>query len=109
YNNLGLALLHQGEFARAADAYLAAIDIDPGNAAYHLNLGLAREKQGDDARALDAFAKAVALRPDYAKARLSLALAHRRLGQIDEARHALQLLLAQDPGNQTIIRLLDRL
>ena len=109
YNNLGLALLHQGEFARAADAYLAAIDIDPGNAAYHFNLGLAREKQGDDARALDAFAKAVALRPDYAKARLSLALAHRRLGQIDEARHALQLLLAQDPGNQTIIRLLDRL
>jgi Tfp pilus assembly protein PilF len=109
YNNLGLAFLHQGDFARAAAAYQEAIDLEPRNASYRFNLGLAYEKQGDDESAIAAFKEAIVLRPDYSKAYLSMALSFQRLGKIAQARQALQQLLRLNPGDETAIRLLKRL
>ncbi len=109
YNNLGLALLQQGDFARAVAAWHKAIDIDPRNASYHFNLGLAYGQQGSDGQALAAFKEAVALQPDYVKAHLSMAHIYRRAGELNQARQALQRLLELDPSNQAIIRMLDQL
>ncbi|HZY86001.1 MAG TPA: tetratricopeptide repeat protein, partial [Gemmataceae bacterium] len=74
-NNLGLALLAQGDAAGAALQFRAALGARPEDAMIHNNLGNALRLQGDGAGALAAFRQALQLAP-------ALAEAHSNLGQL---------------------------
>lgn len=59
----GNKLYAEQKYPEAADAFEAAIALDPANWAYYLNLGLARKKAGQAAEAQAAFLKAAELNP----------------------------------------------
>ena len=60
---LGRALFMTGRWARAADEFAKALDIDPVNDYAHFGLGLACERIGDRRRAVRHLKLAVAMEP----------------------------------------------
>ncbi|MBW1765391.1 MAG: tetratricopeptide repeat protein [Deltaproteobacteria bacterium] len=72
YNNMGLAYYYKGEYQKAINHYLMALNIFPSYAVCYFNLGLAYEALGTMEEAVDAYESAVGLAPEYWRARLSL-------------------------------------
>jgi hypothetical protein len=77
HNNLGAALLNQGQIEEATRQLQEAIRLKPAFADAHNNLGNALAKQGQIAEAILQFQEALRLNPDYAQARNNLARALR--------------------------------
>ncbi len=82
----GNKLFAEQKFPEAANAYEAAIGLDPANWAYHLNLGLARKKSGQAPEALAAFLKAVELNPESYSANKEAGESLGKDGKFAEAR-----------------------
>jgi tetratricopeptide (TPR) repeat protein len=85
HNNVGLAVMNQGDTAGAADMYIRAIAIDPNVAEPHYNLGKVYEKKGLYDKAMEEYKKAVSLRPDFADAYFDLGVIYASRGMRDEA------------------------
>ena len=72
-NNLGIALMTQGQFATAADRFRKAIALDPDFAEPHANLGYALGRLGQNAAAVDELRVFLRRQPDNSKAQAWLA------------------------------------
>lgn len=95
HSNKGVALLERGEYAKAADAFREAIEIDPSSPITHNNLGLAVMELGRMREAEASFKRAIALDGGYVNAHMNLAILYDRAGMdslaISEYSSALQL------------------
>jgi len=80
-NEIGSALMRDGDHLAAARTFQDAIDIDPRTAPAYLNLGDARERQGQLTAAVEAWEKLVQALPDRAHLAFErLERAYRRAG-----------------------------
>jgi tetratricopeptide (TPR) repeat protein len=64
-NNLGVALLEQGDLAAAASLFERTLRADPSSAKAWFNLGEARQRLGDCGAAMPAYERFVEFEPDY--------------------------------------------
>ena len=94
---LGLVAWRNGENEVAVELMSKAIQINPGNAAYHSNLGNALKdlKRADEAA--ESYRKALSILPDFASAHSNLGAALRELGQLQDAMNSLQRAIALQP------------
>ena len=95
HNNLGNALLAQGQFEEAAASFRQALKIKPGIDEAHINLGNAYLKLGRLEEAAACFHQALRLMPGVAEVQHNLGNAYLKLGRLEEAatsfRQALRL------------------
>ena len=96
--NMGLAHSQQGQFDLAVAQFRRALSYRSLPEAYH-NLGLAYDRMGRPDAAIQAFRDAVRLRPTYAAAYAGLGDALLAAGQVDDARQALERVIALQPGS----------
>ena len=68
YNNLGNALLGQGNLEESIQAYHQAIRIQPNYADAYYNLGVALKEQGGLEESIEAYHQAIHIQPDHADA-----------------------------------------
>ena len=98
HNNLGAALLEQGDGDGAAACFRAALALDPNNAALHFNLGNALRSRGALDEAIACWRAARALDPRHADAALNLGSALLDQGQLAEALEHYRAGVALAPG-----------
>jgi len=97
--NLGLAYTHRGQIARAADAYRAALALDPDLVEAWVNLGGALLLRWDFAGAAEANREALRRRPDLVQAHFNLGQALLYQGQAEELLACCQRVIELDPGH----------
>lgn len=95
----GVEFYDAGNYARAADDFRAAAEINPEDAASLYNLGLSLGALGRPAEALAAYRRALALKPAHAGARLNLCLTLNETGRPDEALPQCKRAIALRPNN----------
>lgn len=83
----------------AADRFLEAAVLSPGNWAAHFNLGICLEQAGDLERAESAIAIAAALKPDHWEARITLGKLRQALGRWAEAEAPLSAAIRRKPSD----------
>ena len=84
-NNLGNALLQNGDVDDAITHFQEALQINPGYAEAHINLGNALFQRGKVDEAIAQYQRALQINPDYAEAHYNLGNALLRQGSVDEA------------------------
>ncbi len=85
HNNLGLALMADGQPDEAIAHYRRAIEIEPGFAGTHNNLGIALMKEGETGEAVAEYQRALSIDPAEAETCNNLGMALRKEGRLDEA------------------------
>jgi tetratricopeptide (TPR) repeat protein len=85
YNNLGLALMADGQPEEAMAQYRKALEIEPGYPGAHNNLGIALLGEGRVDEAVAQLEAAIAIAPRDAESHNNLGLAFRRQGKLAEA------------------------
>jgi tetratricopeptide (TPR) repeat protein len=85
HNNLGNALLQNGNVDEAITQFQRALQINPDNAKARYNLGLALFQKGKVDEAIVHYQQALQIKPDYAEARNNLGNALLQKGNADEA------------------------
>jgi choline-sulfatase len=96
---LGENALAQGQFSKAREYYLKALEL---NARYELaaiGLGQAALRSGDPGQALKAFRWALELNPHDELVKLAMATAYERLNRFQEAADLEKGVLEADPGD----------
>lgn len=96
---LGLALLQQDEPQRAASAFRASLDAEPGHALTHYNLGVALQQAGDARAALAAYRRAMILSPDATDAHFNSAVVHQQCDEFVPAIAHYQKVLERQPSH----------
>ena len=96
--NMGLACSQQGQFELAVAQFRCALTYRSLPEAYH-NLGLAYNRMERPDAAIQSVREAVRLRPAYAAAYAGLGDALLAAGQVDEARRALERVIALQPDS----------
>ena len=96
--NVGLAYSQQEQYGQAVAQFRRALAYLNLPEAYH-NLGLAYSRMGRPDAAIQAFRDAVRLRPTYAAAYAGLGEALLAAGETDEAREALERVIALQPDS----------
>ncbi len=97
YNNLGLALLSNGEPERALGAYREAIRSNPGYVEAHYNVGNLYLESGRYDKAIEAYRLATRHGPKFAGAYYNMGQAYYRKGQLHEALTAYQKAVEANP------------
>jgi tetratricopeptide (TPR) repeat protein len=97
YNNLGAALVIEGQAGEAIAACRRAIELDPRYPYPHYNLGLALHGQGRVEEAIVAYRRATELDPRYAVSHYSLGVALQGKGRLEEAIAAYRRAAELDP------------
>ncbi|RMG54028.1 MAG: tetratricopeptide repeat protein, partial [Acidobacteria bacterium] len=109
----GIALMRQHDYARASEAFRAALRLVPEWAAAYNALGLALGHLGKLDEAIAAFRQATKLKPDFAEAFRNLGIALQRKGAFAEAstayRRAIQLRPDDTRSRQYLVQVLQRL
>ena len=62
YNEIGIAALQEGEYEKAVESFVKAVEEDPDNAVGYINLGNVFASLGDPEKAEPFFQKAITLR-----------------------------------------------
>lgn len=98
--------------AAAAEAYLAALALDPRHADAHVNLGCLEHAAGRLASAESHYRAALAASPDHTTARFDLAVSLEDQRRLAEARAVYAEILARDPrcaeAHHNLARLCER-
>ncbi len=82
---------------RACQAYLRALDLDPGLSDAHVNLGRQLHLMGERGRAEPHYREAVRLAPEDPTPHFNLGVLLEELGRRDEAVHAYRQAILRDP------------
>jgi protein O-mannosyl-transferase len=98
-NNLGAALLAQGEFERALEQFRVAEQTWTGHPGMLTNIGRALRGAGRLEEAATTFRRVVQIVPGWAGARVDLGATLADLGRVDEAAREFDLALRADPGS----------
>jgi protein O-mannosyl-transferase len=85
YDNLGLALMGDGQLDEAIYQFGMALKINPGFAGTHNNLGVAYMSEGKMDVAIGQFQEAMKIEPGDLESHNNLGMALRREGRLDEA------------------------
>lgn len=99
HTRLGDDLYRRGMYAKAAEEYQKALNVNGAYPDLYNRLGVALMAQGDYQGAEDAFRRALEINPRYAEAQANLVLALRGAGKEAEAQQALQRLAEIAPDN----------
>ncbi len=105
----GNILLAQDSHADAAQAFAAAIAIDPGYASAYMNLGQAMRRAGNLDAALAAWNQYVLLSPQSMDGWIQLAAAASALGDTQQAQSYLERAVALDTNNLPLCLALGKL
>jgi tetratricopeptide (TPR) repeat protein len=97
HNNLGSALLDNGQVEEAIACYHKAIALDPKHAPAHYNLGMALAGKGQVDEAIPFYQKAIELDPKFAPAHTNLGNALMSKGKVEEAMACYRQAIAVDP------------
>jgi tetratricopeptide (TPR) repeat protein len=96
-NDLGAALLFQGQIARAIDLFEAAVEIDPAFPPSYFNLALCHMARNDRVAARSSLQHYLRLRPNDARALRELAFLDALEGQHEAALRSLDRAIAESP------------
>jgi tetratricopeptide (TPR) repeat protein len=100
YFNIGLASFYLKQYREAADAYRAAIKLDPYNAAdAYYALGLVYRDWGKADEEIQAYKQAIKQRPDYTGAYERLGSRYLKSKKYNEALEVYRQLAALKPGD----------
>ncbi|MCA0375938.1 MAG: tetratricopeptide repeat protein [Gemmatimonadetes bacterium] len=99
FNNLGVLYHTRGLYAEAVDAFLRALDIDPRLRSAARNLEIAATQPGACDPRLAQLASRLAADSDDRVARREQARLLRLVARMDDARQALDRLIAEDPDD----------
>jgi tetratricopeptide (TPR) repeat protein len=100
YFNIGLANFYLKQYRESADAYRAAIKLDPYNAAdSYYALGLVYRDWGRVDEEIQAYKQAIKLRPDYTVAYERLGSRYLKSKKFNEAVEVFRQLAALKPGD----------
>jgi len=100
YFNIGLANFYLKQYRDAAEAYRAAIKLDPYNAAdAYYALGLVYRDWGKADEEIQAYKQAIKLRPDYTVAYERLGARYLKSKKFNEAIEVFRQLAALKPGD----------
>ena len=100
YFNIGLANFYLKQYREAADAYRAAIKLDPYNSAdAYYALGLVYRDWGKVDEEIQAYKQAIKLRPDYTVAYERLGARYLKSKKFNEAIEVFRQLAALKPGD----------
>ncbi|MGI8733437.1 MAG: trypsin-like peptidase domain-containing protein [Pyrinomonadaceae bacterium] len=103
YFNIGLASYYLKQYREAADAYRAAIRLDPYNAAdAYYALGLVFRDWGKADEEIQAYKQAIKLRPDYTSAYERLGSRYFRSKKYSEAVEVFKQLSSLKPGEASV-------
>lgn len=97
--NKGLELRRLGKLREAQDAYLKAVELDPGYCDAMDNLGQLLRREGDVKQAISWYRRSLSVKPDNAVAHQDLAVAYVFEGDTNRALSEYQWLVANDPEN----------
>jgi len=95
--NLGVAYYQLGQLDEARDAFLSAVQIDPGSGISRYNLGCVLEEEGDIDQAIDHLRQAASIMPAHADVHFNLALALEKKNERRLALEQWQLYLRYAP------------
>jgi tetratricopeptide (TPR) repeat protein len=95
----GLSTLSRDDYARAAQSFEKAVQIDPDYAEAWYQAGFAYGMLGKHADSLKASRQAARVRPDWAEAQINIGASSFALGQFKEAEAAYRLAAKIDAGN----------
>lgn len=96
-NDLGAALLYQGQIARAMDLFEAAAEIDPSFAPTQFNLALCQLSRNDRPAARASLQVYLRIKPNDARALRELAFLDALEAHYDDALRSLQQALTESP------------
>jgi tetratricopeptide (TPR) repeat protein len=97
WNNLGIALSHQGDLGGAIAAFKEAIRCDPKFAIAHYNLGVALKAKDDLEGAIAAYKEAIKHDPKHARAHNNLGNALKAKDDLEGAIAAYKEAIKHDP------------
>lgn len=98
-NNLGGALLVQGQIDEAIEHLQEALRLDPRHAEAHSNLGVALARRGRAVEAIEQYRQALSLDPRQTQAYSNLGNALLQQGRVREAIEQFDLALKIDPAD----------
>jgi len=101
YNNLGIALLHQGRLDEAMTLFQKALKIQPDNVEAYCNLGMVFDQKGRLDEAIAQFRKAMELQPRSVLVQNNFGNLLSRMGRVDEAMAYYRQVLEVD-SNSTV-------
>lgn len=96
----------RGDLEAARDAFMRAIETEPGGALQHYNLGAVLERLGDEDGAETCYREAIVVEtdgPTLFEASAALGALLRRTGRLDEAAYVYESYLDEDPINVDIL------
>jgi Flp pilus assembly protein TadD len=97
YNEVGVTLFRQGNYAAAADSFQAALTLQPEDAALMYDVGQCRDRQGDAAGAEQFYNKCLQRDAGHAACRTALCRLLVRQGRTDEAVKMTEAWMAREP------------
>jgi Flp pilus assembly protein TadD len=97
YNEDGLYLFQQGDYAGACQVFQAAAALQPGDAALWYNIGECFDRLGDTAKAEEAYGKCLQKAPDHVRCRHALAALLVRTNRRKQAVFMIEDWLAREP------------
>lgn len=98
HNQIGIALIRQGQLSRAAEAFSLAAELEPGNAELRANLGAALDSLGRFEDALVCYQAAIELKPDFTQAYFNKGNTCRSLGRLRDASDSYEKVIALAPA-----------
>lgn len=98
-----------GNVDGAINSTLRIISLEPQNPARYFQLGVLELSKQDIEKGVIALQAAVQLDPQYANAHYYLAFAYDKLGRTADAKAELEKVLATNPGNTDVQKLIDRM
>lgn len=101
-NNVGTALLAQGQIEAAIAEFQRAVALEPRYGAAHLNLGYAYARGDRREAAIAAYQRGLQCEPGNALGHNNLGVLYDTQGQYDQAIAAFEQARTLDPGNATV-------